>query len=258
MRSKSGSALARIGLLEAVRRILTPLAGAAAREGIGAAAFVAAASEAMAATARSPRLAPSVDYEIGLRLAGHWLSDRRYSTRGRPRVLPLRGRGSFAELAACVSADPTVMLTRLAEVGAVRVARGRVALTEIGYVPIRGLSEKLDILGRDAAEFVETVIHNLSTNPAGSRFQRKASYDNIGAIALPALRRRLRNLAMRALLEGNSALAGVDRDRNLKAPGGRRTRVSFGIYLAEENLTTKPRRAQDRPRAARRTKGTRR
>ncbi|MBI1813618.1 MAG: hypothetical protein HYR72_01435 [Deltaproteobacteria bacterium] len=257
MRRKSGSALAQIGLLEAVRRILTPLARAATREGIGAAAFVAAASDAMAASAGAPRLAPSIDYEIGLRLAGHWLSDRRYSIRGRPRVLLLRGRGSFAELAASVSADPTLVLAQLAEVGAVRVTRGRVALTEMGYVPIRGLSEKLDILGRDAAEFVETVIHNLSANPSGSRFQRKASYDNIGAVALPALRRRLCNLAMRALLEGNSALAGVDRDRNPKSPGGRRTRVSFGIYLAEENLTTKS-RAQDRPRAARRTKGTRR
>jgi hypothetical protein len=144
-------------------------------------------------------------------------------------------------------------LAGLLAVGAVGIERtGRVVLRDRGYVPAEGVAEKFDILGRDAAEFVETILHNLSAKPGQTRLQRKATYDNIGSRAVPSLRTRLRSLALRALAAANDELAHLDRDRRPAAPGGRRTRVSFGIYIAEGDLAGVSKRSA---RTARKTRG---
>jgi Family of unknown function (DUF6502) len=259
MTGLSRSALNRIGLLEAVRRILQPLARAAARQGIPRGAFIAAATDSWTPAARrsslpNERLSAKrpLDYALALRLVGRWLSHQPYSTAGHPRPLARSGRGSFEELAGLVGAESEPMLHSLRAVGAVRINRaGRIVLVDEAYIPARGLSEKLEILGRDAAEFVSTILHNLEARHE-ARLQRKASYDNIGERAVSGLRPELRKLAMQSLRDANRALARVDRDRNRKAPGGRRTRVSFGIYVSEERVSEKTtRRRRPKPRAQR-------
>ena len=249
----------RLLLLEATRRILGPLACAARGAGIPPALFVSAARDAVAGS-RSAKsgVVAGVDYNLALCLVGRWLSDSPYARGGKPQPLPRQGSGSFNELARRAGADPVLIFQALRAIDAIRVDRsGRVVLREFGYVPTTGLAEKFDILGRDAAEFIETILHNISAPPGQTRLQRKATYDNIGSEALPALRTRLRMLATQALMKANGDLARVDRDRNRQAPGGTRTRVSFGVYLAEQRLAVAKGRRQKKSGPTRRAKGSR-
>jgi len=249
----------RLAWQDAARAVMTPLVRALLREGLRRAdltrlideALICAAIEegadSVAALRRLTGLTPkavgrgklrlsaqpALAYRDGVRLVSRWTLDAPWASRGRPRPLPRRGRGSFAALAELVGVDPRATLDVLRRLGLVRVRGTRVFLTREAYIPA-GMTEKIDILGRDGAEFLRAIIHNIGRQPAQSMLQRKASYDNVGSAALEGIRARLRAEATRVLAGVNQALAKVDRDRNPTAPGGRRMRVSFGVYLVEE------------------------
>ncbi len=180
---------------------------------------------------RGNSVAPRLSYADGVRLVSRWLLQTR-TGRGKS-SLRLTGPGSLANLAAAAGVDPETAVSELRRLGLVSVRGGRVTLLHDAYVP-GGVIEKLDILGRDGAEFLRTVIHNVDRPPERSMLQRKASYDNIGSGALEGIRVRLRDEAIRVLTGVNQTLARVDRDRNPAAPRGRRMRVSFGVYVHEE------------------------
>jgi len=184
---------------------------------------------------------PLLSYAAATRLVNRWLTKKEFSRRGKPRILPLHGPGSFATLASMSGVDPATALPSLANAGVVRVARGCAALCRDAYVPSGGGIEMLDIVGRDGAEFLRTMIHNVQAPRSRALFQRKTSYDNIGSAAMKALRAVLRNEAMRAIWAADRVLAANDRDRNPSAPRGKRTRVSFGIYVAEQPVHTRSR-----------------
>jgi hypothetical protein len=196
---------------------------------------------ALALRARRSKTAPAAakgilpfSYAMGTRLISRWMSQAPYAERGSARPLPLDGADSFASLARLAGCDPTIAQRALVRLGLVRVEKGQVTLLADAYVPSRGVIEKLDIMGRDGAEFLRALIHNVSAPAARARLQRKASYDNIGSAALPGLAAALRKQGIDALLAANERLAAADRDRNPSAPGGRRTRVSFGVYVSSE------------------------
>jgi len=189
------------------------------------------------------KASPAISYAAATRLVSRWLSEARFARKGKPRILPLDGPVSFATLASMAQVDPAAALPALKRAGVVRVSRGRVELRKDAYVPSAGEVEMLDILGRDGAEFLRAMIHNTTSSPARAMFQRKASYDNIGRAAMTRLREVLHKEAMRTLLAADRILAANDRDRNSSAPRGRRTRVSFGVYVSEE-----PVRAHERSR----------
>jgi len=179
-----------------------------------------------------------LSYVAGTRLISRWSLDPDYGDGNTARPLPLRGPKSFATLAQKVDSDPTVALRELRRLGLVRVVKGTARLVSDAYVPSAGMIEKLDILGCHGAEFLRAMIHNLSAPPGKAVLQRRASYDNIGSAALKPLRAKLRQRALDALAAANRELAVADRDRSPSAPGGRRTRVSFGIYLFEEPVAS--------------------
>jgi hypothetical protein len=186
-------------------------------------------------------LCPVLPYAAATRLLSRWLTGAEFSEAGKPKVLPLHGPRSFARLAGMSGVDPATALPALERAGVVRVAKGRAALCKDAYVPSRGEVEMLDILGRDGGEFLHTMIHNMQASPGRAMFQRKTSYDNIGSVAMKDLRAALREQAMCALLAADRTLAANDRDRNASAAGGKRTRVSFGVYVAEEPVKTQRR-----------------
>jgi hypothetical protein len=177
-------------------------------------------------------------YAAGTRLITRWLTGAAFTANGTPRTLPLEGTDSFATLAQMANSDPVVARRELQRLGVIRVNAGQVTLLADAYVPQRGAIEKLDILGRDGAEFLRAMIHNVSAAPNKTVLQRKASYDHVGSEALPELERLLRTHGMEALLAANEKLAAVDRDRNPQAPAGRRTRVSFGVYYFTEPVSS--------------------
>lgn len=217
--------------------VLSALAGFARSRGISPRRFRAIVGRAL--DGRLTHLEPSLPYAAAVRLVSRWSSDPAYAERGRPRPLPFDGRRSFRGLVRAAKAgSPASVLAALESAGiARRDRRGAIRLLSAAagaYVPPARDDLRLDIAGRAVADLLRVVTHNLSA-PAAERFlQRTASYDNIGASSLMMLRRALRREGMRALERANALLASRDRDRNARAPGGRRSRVSFGIYVLEE------------------------
>ena len=190
-------------------------------------------------------------YAVATRLVSRWTSDRGFTKGKTPRALPLHGERSFATLAEMAGVDPAIALPALKRAGVVKVVKGRVSLQKDAYVPA-GEIEKLDILGRDGAEFLRTVIHNTSAAPGRTMLQRKASYDNIGNASLKELREALRGEAGRALKSADHVLAASDRDRTPSARRGKRARVSFGVYIVEEPVESQSRSRAPRSKRRRR------
>ena len=124
-------------------------------------------------------------------------------------------------------------------VGLVDVLAVHMQLVTHGYVPQHSATDKLGILGRDVADLIETIDHNLQHGASDPRFQRKVMYAAIPAAALPAFR-KLSSVQAQALLEKlDRWLAEHDAAQEEGAapniePG--LARVGLGIYYFEERL----------------------
>lgn len=172
-------------------------------------------------------------------LISRWITDPQTLDRsGRPRVLLYRARrgASFTSLARKITGDlaPRVLLDELIRSGAVEVREGdALVLKSDAYVPRVESSEKLQILGEDPAELVETILRNTFDEISAPLFQRKVYYDNLGSDAAARIRAELRREGERFLLRVNRLLAKHDRDRNPKAAGGDRYYAGIGAYFFE-------------------------
>jgi hypothetical protein len=187
----------------------------------------------------SVEASPMLSYSAGTRLISRWRSDPVFSDDGIPRPLPLKGPRSFDALARGAKVNASAARAALRRLGLIRMTTGRVVLHTDAYVPSRGATEKLDILGRDGAEFIRTMLYNVKA-PSGRGFlQRKTSYDNIGSESVPRVLAALRKQGGDVLWTADALLAKVDRDRTPSARGGRRTRVSFGIYCFTEPVPSR-------------------
>ena len=130
------------------------------------------------------------------------------------------------------------VLDELIRVGAVeRLEDARLQLVTHGYVPKHSAIDKLGILGRDVADLIDTIDHNLQHGADDPRFQRKVMYAAIPADALPAFR-KLSAAQAQALLEKlDRWLAEHDVAPIAKGDeASERARVGLGIYYFEETL----------------------
>jgi hypothetical protein len=175
------------------------------------------------------------------RVIGGWLHDSEYSdAEGRPRDLTIEGdEPCFTHLVRKYSGDIPVraILDELLRVGAVEMSEaGRVHLLSRAYVPQHGEADMLAILGKDVADFVETIDHNIQARGEDTRLQLKVEYDNLPAEAIPALRALASERGRDLLEEMNSWLAERDRDSNPKSEGTGRIRAGIGVYYFEDDL----------------------
>ncbi len=167
-----------------------------------------------------------------------WLRDADFlDPQGDPRPLDLEGERGFAALVKRHSGDmPTrALLDELLRVGAVeRLPDGRLALLARGYVPRRGSSEMVDMLGTDVADLIATIDHNLHQADQPPRFQRKVMYRAVPVQALPAFRALSAQQAQALLekLDGWLQKAASDQPPGTDTPPG--ARVGMGIYYFEE------------------------
>lgn len=239
----------------AVESVVTPLVSALREQGWTNTAISALFADvtARAADGARSRADPlGLSYAEATRLIARWRSDAQFSDDGVARPLVRSGSRSFDALARAAKVDARRAQTALQRLGLIRVAAGRVVLRADAYVPTRGLSEKLDILGRDGAEFIRTMLHNVKA-PTGRAFlQRKTSYDNIGGEDAQRLMTALCQHGTEALMAADAVLAQADRDRNRRARGGRRTRISFGVYCFTEPVPPRSTSRKKRPASRRR------
>jgi hypothetical protein len=181
------------------------------------------------------------EYNRAARVLTGWLRDPDFGDgRGHPRPLRMLGkRLSFRELVKRYSGDIPVraMLDELLRVGAVKQLKdGRLGLVVRGYIPQKGLDQKMAILGQDTADLITTIDHNVYVNPSSPRIQRKVMYDNVPAESAEAFRSVAQARAQEMLEALDRWLSHRDRDANPTAKGKGRVRVGLGVYHFEERL----------------------
>ena len=181
-------------------------------------------------------------YNRAARVISGWIRDKEFQdSEGNPITLPIEGSVSFNALVKKYSGDiPTrAILDELIRVGAiVRRKDDLVSLVTSAYVPGDSAAEKLNILGTDVSELIQTIDFNI-THDDESRFQRKVSYDNLPEEVIPEFK-RLSALHSQKLLEDlNNWLSRHDRDTNPDSQGTGRYKAGLSIYYVEQDLSDK-------------------
>ena len=181
-------------------------------------------------------------YNRAAKVTTGWARDAEFlDPQGKTRALDFEGDQSFSTLVKRYSGDmtPRTILDELLRVGsAERQEDGRIQMVTRGYVPQKSAVDKLGILGRDVADLIDTIDHNLQHGADDPRFQRKVMYAAIPAEALPAFR-KLSAAQAQALLEkldrwlAEHDVAPIARKDDEAAE---RARVGLGIYYFEERL----------------------
>jgi len=185
--------------------------------------------------------APGLPYGHAVRLVERWANTPPFARQGRPRPLPFEGKTtSFVALARAARVrGPMRALKTLDRMGLVRQGRdGSIVLRDRALVPKEGGPDRAAIASLHAAEFLRVLAHNLTCAPNDLLLQRVCAYDKVGSLSVDKLRRELRREGLRTLERVNGTIALCDKDRNPRAPGGRRTRVSFGVYMLVEPTPT--------------------
>jgi hypothetical protein len=194
----------------------------------------------LAAEVAPERAASDESYNRAARVLTGWARDPDFrGPDGQPMALDVQdGDISFFALVRRHSGDmpARAVLDELLRVGAVRERDdGRLELVSAGYVPRSGETEKLGILGSDAADLIATIDHNLQHGDADPRYQRKVMYVNYPADQLPAFR-KLSAAQAQALLEKLDhwlAQHGTPAGEDVPDPA---MRVGLGIYYFEEPM----------------------
>lgn len=154
--------------------------------------------------------------------------------------LPLDGSGaSFANLVKRFSGDMPVraVLDELIRVGTVeRRADDTIRLLTRAYLPGGSAEQKFGILGRDVADLIASIDHNLMAADAVPYFQRKVEYDNLPAESLSSIRSLLATHGQGLLERLDREMSAHDRDVDPAAPGTGRKRAMIGIYYFEEDF----------------------
>lgn len=183
-------------------------------------------------------------YNRAARVISGWMRDKRFLDRHGD-TAPLHfdeGNNSFTELVKEHSGDipPRAILDELIRVGTVaRDEDGKIHLITDGYVPRTGEIGKLHILGTDVQFLLTTIDYNLQQGALMPRFQRKVSYNNLPAEALPEFRRLSAERSQALLVELDKLLSQQDRDVNPEIRGSGRKEAGIGIYYFERDMIEK-------------------
>lgn len=188
-----------------------------------------------------PEASITEEYNRAARVMTGWVRDPDFGDgKGHPIPLKMEGkRASFSALVRRYSGDIPVraVLDELLRVGAVKRLRdGRIGLLARGFIPQKGPTHKLTILGSDTADLIETIDHNLYKSPTRPRFQRKVMYDNVPAEAAKEFRVLAAAHGQELLETLDRWLSHRDRDVNPATKGAGRVRLGMGIYHFEERL----------------------
>lgn len=126
-----------------------------------------------------------------IRVISGWMNDPNFKTGSEPSKLPLEGiESSFAELVKRYSGDvtPGAMLSLLQDSGNVQVENGFATLEDKSFIPMATPLDRLNILGTDVGELIETIGHNMMAEPSERLFQRKVSNALVRKNILPDFR----------------------------------------------------------------------
>lgn len=166
-----------------------------------------------------------------VRVLSGWQHDEEFlDSDHEPRDLLLEGdSSSFASLVKQYSGDMPVvaMLNALIDSGNIKVIdNGNIQLINPNYLPSTDSGQKLNILGIDTAEFIETIDHNINvTHPEDAWFQRKASNTHVKISSVAKIKKQVNKKAQQ-LLEDLDAEFSANETEDEKDSCA----VSIGIY----------------------------
>ncbi|OGW49004.1 MAG: hypothetical protein A2V62_05890 [Nitrospirae bacterium RBG_19FT_COMBO_58_9] len=185
------------------------------------------------------------EYHRASRVITGWVRDPDFGDgKGHPHPLRMEGsRASFSELVKRYSGDIPIraMLDELLRTGAIKQLKdGRICLLSRGYIPQKGVVEKLRVLGTDTADLISTIDHNVNENPSKPRFQRKVMYDNVPVEAAKEFQVLAAAHGQELLETLDRWLSHRDRDVNPSSKGTGQVRVGLGVYQFEEDVDSKP------------------
>ncbi|MEO7338774.1 MAG: DUF6502 family protein, partial [Caldimonas sp.] len=190
------------------------------------------------ATPESDGVESTERYNRAARVLSGWLRDATFhDAAGRPRALSTDDPQDFPLLARLHSGDmpARAVLDELLRVGAVqRRDDGLVEPLTRAYVPLRSSTDKLQILGADVADLIDTIDHNLQEGGADPRFQRKVMYQRIRTDELPSFQARSDAMCQALLEQLDAWLAEHDIDAPTERADLPHARVGIGIYYFEE------------------------
>lgn len=159
-----------------------------------------------------------------------WLTDPAYQNEaGFPLDLPFSGESpTFTELVKKYSGDmyPTPLRDELLRVGALVERRGMLRMTKRGYVPGKDEAAKIDILGVDTSEIMDTIDHNIC-NEDQPLLQYKVLADNLPAEHLDEFNEFSRRVSLHTVDEIRRWL--IEHDAGGKVEGERYF-AGVGVY----------------------------
>lgn len=169
-----------------------------------------------------------------------WTIDPEFrDAQGQPLPLPSTGDGaSFATLIKRYSGDITAgaILDELVHVGAVELRDELLFLCTQAYVPRKSELEKLKIMGVCAADFLNTLEHNVSTPAADAHFQRALIYHDLPREVVEEFKTLSAEKASALLLELNQWLAQKKRATAKRPLFSARLKTGLGIYFFEDKV----------------------
>jgi hypothetical protein len=166
------------------------------------------------------------------RLLSGWHQDREFSdAKGKPRLLPLEGEGSFAVLLKRYAPDipPTAMLKELESVGAVRITPQRKVRALARYfMPMSLDPDAIVRSGSVLHDLTATVVHNqLRSAAEPSRFEGRATNVRVRRVARRAFAEYLESRGMAFLEDVDTWLTAHE----AKSATEKTDRVGVGVYL---------------------------
>ena len=176
-------------------------------------------------------------YNRAVRVISGWVNDPEFhDAQGQPAELPIDAEtASFSALVKKYSGDVTTqsMLAVLGVAASIEKVDGRVRLVQHAYVPGNDASEKLRILGTDAAELIATIDHNLVSDENALHYQRKVSNLCVSTSALPAFQKLSAEKAQALLEELDTWLSTHEAGSSQDSEPGKY--VSLGIYYYDSS-----------------------
>jgi hypothetical protein len=164
-----------------------------------------------------------------------WYQDPDYlDTRGRPRLLQLKGKGSFEDLLRRHAPDipVTAMYKELKQAGAIReTASGRLRPVSRTFIPAPLDTGAVIRAGEVIGDLTRTITLNLAEPDKATRFERRAMSRQVVRVSRREFDRFLESRGMEFLEEVDEWLIAHESDE----PDVRTTRLGVGAYLITED-----------------------
>lgn len=168
---------------------------------------------------------------IAARVIGQWLGDRRFSSRGKPKVLPAQGNDSdFAKLVSSVSKEVNwyAVLYDLERLKVVKRTDAGVKLISPVYLSAKNEGKGLTMLSGDLHDLVDCVIENIEHKDNTRNLHLKTHYDNIDPRSLSEIRTWCLTEGSRFIQKAQRYLSSFDRDLHPEL-GGSKERCSVSL-----------------------------